>query len=61
MKNYVLPPKQKILMLGMAAVLIAVGLGTYAVFQNTIGACVSVVIGVYLIIQMNKTAENVIM
>lgn len=60
MKNYVLPPKQKILMLGMAAVLIAAGLGTYAVFQNTIGACVSVVIGVYLIIQMNKTAENVI-
>lgn len=59
-KNYVLPPKQKILMLGMAAVLIALGCATYMIFENTIGAATSIVLGVYLIIQMNKTAEKVI-
>lgn len=60
MKNHVLPPKQKILMLGMAAVLIALGCATYMIFENTIGAATSIVLGVYLIIQMNKTAEKVI-
>lgn len=59
-KNYVLPPKQKILMLGMAAVLVALGCATYMIFENTIGAATSIVLGVYLIIQMNKTAEKVI-
>ena len=33
-KNYVLPPKQKILMLGMAAVLVALGCATYMIFEN---------------------------
>ena len=60
MKNHVLPPKQKLLMLGMAAVLIALGCATYMIFENTIGAATSIVLGVYLIIQMNKTAEKVI-
>lgn len=60
MKNHVLPPKQKLLMLGMAAVLVALGCATYMFFENTIGAATSIVLGVYLIIQMNKTAEKVI-
>lgn len=60
MKNHVLPPKQKLLMLGMAAVLVALGCATYVIFENTIGAATSIVLGVYLIIQMNKTAEKVI-
>ena len=60
MKNHVLPPKQKLLMLGMAAVLVALGCATYMIFENTIGAATSIVLGVYLIIQMNKTAEKVI-
>lgn len=60
MKNHVLPPKQKILMIGMAAVLVALGCGTYLIFDNAIGACISIVLGVYLIIQMGRTSEKVI-
>ena len=59
-KNYVLPPKQKIMMLGMAGLLVALGLGSYMIFQNTIGAAISIVLGVYLIIQMGRTSEKVI-
>lgn len=59
-KNHVLPPKQKLLMIGMSVVLVALGCATYLVFNNTIGACVSIVLGVYLLIQMGRTAEKVI-
>lgn len=60
MKRYVLPPKQKVMMLVMAAALIGIGLGSYAIFNNTIGAGIGVVIGVYLIMQLGKMSENMI-
>jgi len=59
-KKYVLPPKQKVMMLGMSALLIGAGMISYLVWHNPIPACISVAIGMYMIFQINKMAENVI-
>lgn len=60
MKRYVLPPKQKMVMMIMAMILIAAGVATYMIFANYIAASISLVVGVYMLFQMNKMAENAI-
>ncbi|MBR5315533.1 MAG: YcxB family protein [Firmicutes bacterium] len=59
-KKYVLPPKQKLTMIIMAMVLIVVGVGSYMVFENYIASSVSIVLGIYMLFQINKTAEKAI-
>lgn len=59
-KRYVVPPKQKLMMTIMAIVLICVGMGSYMIFHNYIAASISMIIGIYLLFQMNKMAENAI-
>ncbi len=60
MKRYVLPPMQKKVMFIMSFVLIAAGVATYMIFSNYIAASISLVVGIYMLFQMNKMAENAI-
>lgn len=60
MKRYVLPPKQKMMMIVMSFVLIIAGIVSYAAFNNYIAASVSIVIGIFTLFQINKMAENAI-
>jgi len=59
-RRYVVPPKQKLMMLIMAGALIALGMISYMVWNNPIPACISVAIGLYLLFQINKMASNAI-
>ena len=59
-KRYVVPPKQKMMILVMGAVLIAAGLVSYLVWENSITACISFAIGLSLLFQINKMADKAI-
>lgn len=59
-RRYVLPPKQKLMMVIMSAVLVIGGIGSYMIFENYIASSISIIVGIYLFFQMNKMAENAI-
>ena len=59
-RRYVVPPRQKLMMVVMACVLVGLGLVSYLVWNNPIPACISVAIGLYLLFQINKMATNAI-
>ena len=59
-KRYVVPPKQKMMILIMGSVLILAGLLSYVVWENPISACISFAIGLSLMFQVNKSAEKAI-
>lgn len=59
-KRYVVPPRQKLMMIIMACALIGLGLISYLVWNNPVPACISIAIGLYLLFQINKMAGNAI-